>query len=635
MRTAGSVVHDSALGAALAGVQREGPAAVPQPAGAGAPSDAPHRSPADLDVGFNPTDRSHRLIIAIDQKEVRGDFTQPRSLRRHIEFAATQQALAGLTADQVRQVDDAYSADPDGGEGKRRLADDIFGGGASGYRSDLEGDQLGWLRSLLGGTRATSDEDAEAAEARQREADAYELHGLLFGDLDGPDFERIMAILRRSAGANEELIATYDRVHVTQLRADLVRMPPTELVRASMLLAGSQVAADAMKMAALKGRLAAIDERRAALTNVGKLEAVELAMSGSGFARQYEIDQLNKERRSLVDAIIERAGRAALEGRTGGQGAATSAEGDADRANSTGAAGDLGAQSNVAAVVGDVNALATQMGGAGGEALRAVATADPGRKAAAELRKLSERGDLKAEAITATLRGLREEAHAEAERRVPAGTPAEIASTEATLAKQYFGDLRADWNAAAGGDGPAFDALLGTGSDADADLNTSLAAGHGRLADVRELVLALQGDRKDLETVKRVLADKSADEISVLRMQYFAATSGRFLDVDLFGAAPTEAGGENRSCRPATSCCRRARPPGAIGSRSRTTSIDRGWRTESRRSFTSAAAPSASTNTRSPTAAPPAGGATNGATRRAGSSTRRSRRRARSRPNTR
>ena len=54
-------------------------------------------------------------------------------------------------------------------------------------------------------------------------------------------------------------------------------------------------------------------------------------------------------------------------------------------------------------------------------------------------------------------------------------------------------------------------------------------------------MLALAGDRKDMETVKRVLYDKSAAQIAALRLEYLVATAGRNLDYDLFGEGATHA----------------------------------------------------------------------------------------------
>ena len=64
----------------------------------------------------------------------------------------------------------------------------------------------------------------------------------------------------------------------------------------------------------------------------------------------------------------------------------------------------------------------------------------------------------------------------------------------------------------------------------DERLNVDLMAAGGRLSDVRELVLALQGDRKDMASVERVLRDKDALTIKILKSQYMVMTMGRSLD---------------------------------------------------------------------------------------------------------
>ena len=206
------------------------------------------------------------------------------------------------------------------------------------------------------------------------------------------------------------------------------------------------------------------------------------------------------------------------------------------------AAAAAAARNRVASVLGDLNAVTADIGGLDEAVIRAIAAADPGAKAAARLRRLDAEGKLDAAAVTAALRALRAEAEAEAGRRHPGGEKAAIAIEERTLADEYFGRLKAVWDEGAVGQGPRFDELMGRGNETEATLNRALARGSGRTDNVTELVLALSGDRKDLETVKRVLRDKSAADIGRLKLEYMVRTLGRSLDYDLFGDAPVKAG---------------------------------------------------------------------------------------------
>ena len=121
-----------------------------------------------------------------------------------------------------------------------------------------------------------------------------------------------------------------------------------------------------------------------------------------------------------------------------------------------------------------------------------------------------------------------------------------------TLSDQWFIRVRDSWNAAVRGDGPTFSQVLDRGDQTEVDVKRGLYMASGHLADVDELVLALAGDRKDLETAKRVLRDKNAAQVADLKLQYQQKTKqtpywpvGRSLDFDLFGAAPTKVGEKN------------------------------------------------------------------------------------------
>jgi hypothetical protein len=93
------------------------------------------------------------------------------------------------------------------------------------------------------------------------------------------------------------------------------------------------------------------------------------------------------------------------------------------------------------------------------------------------------------------------------------------------------------------GTGRTFDQLLDRGKQSEVDYKRTLYMASGKLSDVDELVLALRGDRKDLETVKRILRNKARDQIDELKRQYkikttTATTLGGSLDEDLLGLDP-------------------------------------------------------------------------------------------------
>ncbi|HEY7201409.1 MAG TPA: hypothetical protein VIC57_14400, partial [Candidatus Dormibacteraeota bacterium] len=486
----------------------------PAPAAAG-----PNAGPADVNVGFNPMDRMHRLLIAIDQKQV-----DLHKMTRHVDFDATVAALTDMTADQARQVMDAYLAH----EG-RTLYNDLFGVGESGFHSDLELDQLVRLDALLSGTKAGGRSDAEirlAAENRMA-ADAAELHGLLRGDFDEGPVERVMALLRRPAPENARLQDAYQRVTNDVLRENLARMGVLRFMRAEMLLRGDVQGADAFQVRNERARIEAIDARITALR--GEMEG----FLGSSVPAMIEIRQLTDERKQLVQAI---------EHRLQGVGAEALAEAVGRKEDAAQAASSVGAR--VEAVAGGVAGLATVVGGADAAVIRAEATGDPVERVAAQLNRASAAGDLNAELLTTALRGLRESANAQAARELRGGAADEVAARGRTIADGYFDRLRASFDRLAG-DGKHLDQLLAdTGNAGDARLNQALMRESGALGDVEELEMALAGDRKDMAAVEHVLRNKSATDIAELQRQYQLRT-GKALDKELFGSAPTRAGQEN------------------------------------------------------------------------------------------
>lgn len=472
--------------------------------------DAPAASAEPADVvaqsAFNPMDRNHRLLRAIDQSEasITGKEGMVYILKRHVDFAETVAALSQLTAAQVQEIKDAYLAHE-----KRSLETDLFGPGESGPLTDLTEDQSAQIRALLGGTQAgagASVEEQQAAGTHAASAKAAELHALLKGDLEHEEIERVMGLLRQDATANAALIAAYGRLGA-DLRRDTWRMGVLEGQRAWKLLDGDSVGADAFKVGLERARISGIDERIAALLNDMKENPY------NAMGAHIEIDDLGKERKKLVEDIEQRAEQA-------------------------------GSKARVAAVLGDADALATAVGGADAAVIRAVASDDPVKKVAAQIHKSAQAGTLTAEQLTAALRSLRTEAEERAKQSLPKGESGVEAEVK-RLADEYFGKLPDAYNSLIGSDDKKFDELVkDTGNEGDTTVNEALVQSHGKLDDVSELALALSGDRKDTATIERVLRDKNAAAIAQLRVEYFARTGGHSLDFDLFGDAPTEAGEE-------------------------------------------------------------------------------------------
>jgi hypothetical protein len=130
-------------------------AATPTVAGPSAPPIVTAR-PATLasaldDPAFNPSTRAHDLLRAVDSEQHSyrvkssgfvGHQEDVEAERREIDFPAVVAALDGLTASQVRKVEEVYFEF----EKKTKLREDLFGPGQSGRLADLTVDQYARLR---------------------------------------------------------------------------------------------------------------------------------------------------------------------------------------------------------------------------------------------------------------------------------------------------------------------------------------------------------------------------------------------------------------------------------------------------------------------------------------------------------
>lgn len=477
--------------------------------------------PADLDVGFNPQDIAHRLVEAIDQKQVK-QMAPP--FQRHVDLPAVVAALSGRTNDQIEDIDRAYTAFE-----HRPLRVDLLGGGESGFPTDLTPDELTRVRVLLDGTRAApgaGELAVDLAELNRLDADAAELHSLLHGDLPDAGVERVMTLLRRDAAGNAALAKQYRALYSVELAGDLGLLGIGDLPRAMLLLMGDTGGADSVKVAALRGQVAEIDAKIAELREQPGIEIVATA----------QIDQLRKRRRGVVADIEARVGQAGAEARQ-----AALEQGDlADPAGAQ-AAAEQAAKDRMRTVLGgDVEKAAAGLGGADAAALRALAAGDPAARAAARLHQLREADALTAAAITETLRGLREQAEQQTRQAMPLEDPATQAAAARSLAEDYLRRLPSAYDVGRATGAPTFDQLVGgTGTLTDVVQNQALRFSGGQLDPVSELRFALAGDRKDLETVKRVLRGKTAAEIAEIKQRFPE------LEAELFGSAPTTAGEDN------------------------------------------------------------------------------------------
>jgi hypothetical protein len=527
--------------------------AVTPDATAGAAGPPVPKPPSDINLGFNALDASHRLIESIDQSQFKIEddptddsrFYKRQRVVRHVDFPVVAAVLSNLTANQVKQVEDEYMAYE-----HRPLQYDLFGGGESHIWTDLTVDQISRLKALLAGTRASSEEDAEAAAQHQREGDVAELHAILHGSLGAPEIERVMTLLRRPAAEATALMNEYDLNY--DLRSDLFRMGISNAIRAMMLLSGSSIAADAYAIAMARNRIIAIDEALKALspTDLTATNALiilsQVSTPSGAIERRRQIEALTAERKAQVQIIEDRVQEAAGE-------AAKEAEGEGKDALDR----DTAIRTRVSSVLGAEGATEAVVGGTSAKFIRAVATNEPAELVAAQLRKLEEAGNLTTEAMTDAFRRLRMQAAEEVQRRYPDATVDELKEEERKLSDQWFIHLRSTWDAEVFGEGRKFDEILDRGDRIDVGLKRDLYMASGQLGDADELVLALAGDRKDMETVKRILRGKNANQIAELKRQYQRKTIqlpywplGRSLDFDLFGTAPTKAGEENPKVYP-------------------------------------------------------------------------------------
>ena len=502
------------------------------------------KPPSDIDLGFNALDIAHRLIESIDQSQKKllkkgdpGYVEGVAPIAREINFSVVHEQLSGLTASQVKEVDARYRE-----YAGRPLYVDLLGRGESGAPPNLSVEQIMRLKALLAGTRAEAGQDPELAAQNQREADAYEIRGILKGNPKTAEVARVMTLLRRTPEEAEKLERLYDGNW--NLRADLLRMGYINAIRAMLLLSGTRLAADAYEIRQHRYAIVEIDKKLALLDPPEK-SATDLIVRSlwaglnTGTVATYaaSIAALKSQRKTHVDAIEEVVKLTAEEARS---------EAEATTSDVLGI--DEAIRSRVASVLGGDDTTERAIGGTQSKLINAIARADPSEQAAAELRKLDERGQLTTEVMGQAFHNLRQQAELEASRLFPDDTAEQLTEHTRQLSDQWFIHLRTTWDASVTGTGRTFDQLLDRGKQSEVDYKRTLYMASGKVSDVDELVLALRGDRKDMETVKRVLRNKTRDEIDELKRQYKIKTTtttnkwGGSLDEDLLGFAPTRAG---------------------------------------------------------------------------------------------
>ncbi|MFI5896240.1 hypothetical protein ACIA5D_39685 [Actinoplanes sp. NPDC051513] len=523
------------------------------------------------DPGFNPTTRAHDLLRAVDSEQYTyamkssgglwGGMTEDvEAERRKIDFPAVVTALDGLTASQVKRVEEVFFEF----EKKTTLRDDLFGMGQSGRRADLKPDQVARLQALLAGTKAEPippdvmaelrkyppevagplkadlEKRADAAPALHRhQAEAAELHQLLASDLDEGRQERLMAMHRRSFEEIDAVDAIYAKEYgPAALMLDLnKRLEGLQRMRMSELRSGKFPQADAC----------AIEDKRRRIEELNKQDSKFDDLLPGGLAVGYDVmrEQRKKEKQRLtgdIQAIIELNKKEAL----------------AEEASSGKAAGDAVGE-RLRAILGQQhgevgNTLMDELGRTLAKEDAAVLTAaiDPWnnhtsnlvRAAAAQLVADEKAGTTSAKKIIETLKGFRGLAQHDltlqaydpnipAEQKQAIMRDGESAITR--LAQRYVDEYKAEYTKLAGEKGRGYDEIMESSDDADERYISNLSYGGGRTSDLGELEHAV--GKKDVDTVKSLLRKQpTREKVDELIEAYNKQGDGHDLRRELFGA---------------------------------------------------------------------------------------------------
>ena len=547
MQIGGNRATASLLGAAAPAP----PVAIGRPASASLSLDDP---------SFNASTRAHDLIRAIDSAEhtlrlkATGDgFGQEEDVeaeRRKVDFPVAVGALDGLTASQVKRVEELFLEFD-----KNTLESALFGGGESGRKADLTDDQAARLKALRQGTKPEpvppdvlaqlrtyppeiagplladirTRADAGPALARHQ-ADAAELHELLSKELDEARRERVMAMHRRPASEIDAVDASYDQAYGAGVLArDLnLRLDGLQRARMAELRAGNTAQADAC----------AIEDKRRRIEELDRPQEAPLGYDLLAEQRRKEKQELTQGIQSIVELNRREAlADPANAGRTAGEAVADRLR--AITGQQDGAAGTtLG--SELARTLDKEDAAAI------GAATDPWSTGTSGlvRAAAAELAADEKNGTTSAKKITATLRSFRELAQHDVaaqayDPRVPAERKQALLHDSdgavTRLAQRYIDEYKAEYNKLAGGRGRGYDDIVASADSADERLIGNLSYGGGRTSDLGELDHAVA--KEDLGAVKEILRRQPGREkIDELVAGYQTLHPGTDLRRVLFGS---------------------------------------------------------------------------------------------------
>ena len=527
--------------------------------------DALPTPPAALDdPSFNAEALAHDLLRAIDQKQHSfvmdaGGHELPDKERRNIEFDKVVAALENRTSSQIAEIKRRY-AEFEGHD----ITIDLFEGGESNRQSSLTTDQRARAAVLLRGTRgepippqvmadlrtyppqlaaqigaAMANKSNAAAAMQQLEADAIEVHELLFDTQDESHRERLMALYRRPVQEIRAMEAFFGQ-HFGVATLDLaikLRVFGVHRSRLEALRHGDWAQADAYAIEAKRREIEAINKEEK------DDQALESTTIGAGLRQLRE--KKKAELSGSIEAILDMNRR----------------EGLADRKNMARTAGEVVAErlnkildqhvgEGAAALRGD---LATTLNG---EHANIVATAADSwntsggaslvESAAAELVAMEKDHTTTAARIIEQLRMFRKlaehdllahvlSASVSPEEKVAIDNDKESAVTG--IAQKYIVEYRAAYDRQRG-DGRTFEAIVHSADDADETLIGDLTVGGGRTSDVAELEQAM--GNKDVDRVKQILRNQRGQQaMQALVAAYNRLGGGRDLKKELFGVLPS------------------------------------------------------------------------------------------------
>jgi hypothetical protein len=524
-------------------------------------------SPALDDPSFNAEGLAHDLLRAIDQSQhtfVMDEHMQEDASkeRRQIDFPKVVAALENRTASQIAEIQKRYR-DFEG----RELIVDLFEGGESGRQSSLTEDQRARISVLLKGTRgepipssvmadlkkfppevaarlgaALASKSNASAALQQFEADAIEVHELLFNTLDEPQRERIMALYRRPV-AEVKAIDGFFAQHFGSGTLDaalILRLTPLQRSRLLALRKGDWARADAF----------AIEDKRRSIEALTKEEQADAepdsSPMGEMIRQQRQKQRANKkaELSGDIEGILDNDRREALAD-TANLGK-SSAQAVAERLNQVlgqrvGESGaELGADLNTALPrehAGIIAHAADSWNTSGSDALI--------ESAAVELVAMEKDHTTSAVKIIETLKSFRALAEHDLRAHVlDPSVPAEekqaigddIPTAVTRIAQKYIEGYRAAYNRMRGG-GRTYEQIIESANSADETFIGDLSVGGGRTSDVAELQHAM--GNKDVETVKQILRRQPGKQaIDELVGAYNRLGEGRDLLKELFGRAP-------------------------------------------------------------------------------------------------